>query len=380
MSKNKKSNIPPLSIIYRRIAISFVVLTVLLVGVIVFFSMAKATVVVTPSTELKSAEFLVTVSKESLVNAGSIVGQYEEKVIEEEGKFEASGISEKPGQAEGVITITNTSGAPQALVATTRFLSSDDILFRIIEGVTVPAKGSIEAQARADQPGSAGDLEPTRFTIPGLNSEKQKLIYGESKVAFTGGAQSTRVVTSDDLERARTEVVEKAETKLRNEFAKSPIATLGGIFSDSDVEEINIDAKKGDERQTFSAQAKIKAKLLAYDQPALEKLALEKVLENVPADRELVKFNKDALVLKIKNVDLETGVVQLSVYADAEVRLNSASPILDVTKLAGMSSEEAKNYLTSFDAVQDVEITLFPSWQKRIPTIPDRIKMIIVNK
>lgn len=384
MPKHKQSKIPPLSIIYRRIAISFVVLTVLLAGIIVFFSMAKATVVITPSPEIRSAEFLVNIISPQLnqedasaVAKGEIRGLYEEKIISEDGQFEASGIIEKQGQAEGVINVINTTSAAQTLVAETRFLSSENILFRAVERVVVPAKGSIAVRARSDQPGSAGDIGPTRFTIPGLNTEKQKLIYGESKTTFIGGAQSARVVTADDLELARTAVVEKAETKLRSEFEKSPAAALGGIFSTSDAIEIELDAKKGDERRTFTARAKIKAQFLAYDKAELKKLALEKVLKNVSADRELVKFNQDDLVLRIKNINTNTKEVQLSVYADAEVRLSALSPILDVVKLAGMLPEEAENYLKSFDAIEDVEVNLFPSWQKRIPTIPDRIKMVI---
>ena len=87
MSKQKKPIVvPPLSTIYRKIAISFVVLTVLLVGIIVFFSMSKATVVITPKKEIRSAEFLVTVIEGITVagdGSGTISGKYEEKIMEE---------------------------------------------------------------------------------------------------------------------------------------------------------------------------------------------------------------------------------------------------------------------------------------------------------
>ena len=123
--KHKKTGsfIPPLSIIYRRVAISFVVLTVLLVGIIVFFSLAKATVAVVPKDELKSAEFLVNAKPaptDGAVSVGTINGVYLEKVVQEEGTFEASGTTEKQGRAEGTITVINTTSAAQPLVATTR--------------------------------------------------------------------------------------------------------------------------------------------------------------------------------------------------------------------------------------------------------------------
>lgn len=382
MTKHKKTGsfIPPLSIIYRRVAISFVVLTVLLVGIIVFFSLAKATAAVVPKDELKSAEFLVNAKPaptEGALSTGTINGVYVEKVVQEEGTFEASGTNEKQGRAEGKITVTNTTTAAQPLVATTRFLSKEGILFRTKDRVVVPAKGSIDVAVGADQTGPSGDIGPTHFTIPGLNEAKQKLILGESKAAMAGGAHNVRVVTSQDIEKARTEVAEKAVAHAREEFAKTPAASLGAITVDPEVLSITVNAKKGDERQTFSATANVKVKVLAYDADALQKLALEKVSANIPSDRELVQFHKDAMVIRIKNVNATTGEVQLSVYADAQVRLSAASAILDPVKIAGMLPEEASRYLESFDAVDHVDITLFPSWQKRIPTIPDRIKMVI---
>lgn len=381
-SKKTKSQstykLPPLSSIYRKIAVSFVVLTVLLVGIIVFFSMSKATVTITPKQEIRSAEFLTAVRKEPAQSPGVVQGSYEERTVEEEGRFEASGITEKQGRAEGVITVINASSVSQPLVATTRFLSPEGILFRTKERVVAPANGRVDAQVYADEPGAQGDIGPTeRFTIPGLRPEKQEVIYGKSKDPMVGGAQKVRVVTAEDLERARTEVIEKAEKKVSDEFRVSPEAALKGIVVESEVLEASADVKEGDERQTFTVRAKIKAKLLAYDKKALEELALQKVSANVPSDRELSVFNKDTMIIRIKNVNAAAGEIQFSVYADAEVRLNAASPVLDAVKIAGMLPEEAQRYLESFDAVEGVEIKLFPSWQKRIPTIPDRIKIVI---
>ena len=387
--KQKKPLVPPLSIIYRKIAISFVVLTVLLVGIIVFFSLAQATVTVTPKQELKSAEFLVTVldsatlrsnntiSPSSAVEKATIAGKYQEKTVEEEGQFEATGVSEAAGHTVGKVTLVNTTSAPQPLVATTRLLSESGVLFRMNKGATVPAKGSVEVEVHADKPGAGGDVGSSKFTIPGLNATKQKLIYGENSVAMGGGAQKVRVVTGDDLEKAKSEVIEKATKQIKDEFDKSPEAALGGTVVSSQLGAMSIDAKKGDARQTFTVKVTIKAQLLAYDASALDALALAKVKENIPADRELVKFNNDTMVIRIKNVNKEMGEVQLSVYADASVRLSSTSPLLDPVKIAGMLPEEASQYLKSFDAVEEVQVSLFPSWQKRIPTIPDRIKMVV---
>ncbi len=380
MSSKTKSPIPPLSSIYRRIAISFVVLTVLLVGVIVFFSLSKATIMVTPKDEIKSAEFLVTVRSTQASGAlseGVVAGVYEEKAIEEEVQFEASGVTEQQGRAEGKVTLVNTTSSAQPLVTTTRLLADGGVLFRMHEAATVPANGRVEVAVYADETGPAGDIGPSKFTIPGLNAVKQKAIYGESSAAMTGGAKTVRTVTSEDLERAKAEAIAKAEQKVKDELKNSPGAALGGVFVSSELLEVTADAKKGEERQTFTTRAKVNAQMLTYDKKAVVDLAHEKIEENVALDREIVKFNDETLVIRIKNVNAETQEVQLSVYADAQVQLNAASPILDAVKISGILPEEARQYLESFDAVESVEIRLFPTWQKRIPTMPDRIKIVI---
>ena len=375
-SKESRPLIPPLSIIYRKIAISFVALTVVLLGIIVFFSLSKATVAVIPKSELRSAEFLAFLGEASQLDKAIINGLWKEQIVEQEGQFETTGMSEKGGRAEGVITVINTTGVSQPLVATTRFLSDGGVLFRTKERVVVPAKGSVNAAVQADQPGAAGDIEPTRFTIPGLNSAKQKVIYGESKAAMTGGSGKVRVVTAEDLEKAKAALVERATVQAQRESEKLAGA-LGGQSVQADLLETHFDAKKGEERRTFTAKAKVKVQVLTYEKEALEKLAYEKVIAKVGADRELVKFNKDALVIRVKNVNKKTEEAQLSVYADAKVRLSSSSPLLDPAKLAGMLPEEAVQYLESFDAIEKVEVRLFPSWQRRVPTVPDRIKVVI---
>lgn len=386
MAKQKgKSIVPPLSMIYRKIAISFVVLTVVLVGLIVFFSTAKATVYVTPKREIKSADFLVTVvspadrGPASLDGALSakIVGTYEEKVVEEEGQFEASGVADREGRATGRVTMTNTTSAPQSLVATTRLLSTDRVLFRMKSAATVPAKGTVEVEVYSDKPGPQSDIGPTKFTIPGLNEAKQKVIFGESKEPMQGGSGKVRVVGAQDIENAKAAVIEKTVARARDEFAKTPAAALGGVTVSHEVLEVIPNAKAGDEKRTFTVRAKIKATLLAYDKAVLERIAQEKVKANILSDRELVQFNKDAMLVRIKSVNAARGEAQLSVYADAQVRLSAESPLLDPSKIAGMLPEEAQGYLASFDAVEEAEVKLFPSWQKRIPTIPDRIKIVI---
>lgn len=109
---------------------------------------------------------------------------------------------EEEAIASGQVTLKNTSSTSQPLVATTRLLSAEGVLFRLKEGVIVPANGEIVADVYADQAGASGNIGPTTFTIPGLAASRQAEVYGESSAPMTGGVVRFGEVTLADLDAA----------------------------------------------------------------------------------------------------------------------------------------------------------------------------------
>lgn len=114
--------------------------------------------------------------------------------------------------AQGIITIYNTySEQSQPLVAKTRFLSEDGMLVRLVNAATVPGMkdgepGTVQALVIADQPGEQGNIDPTRFSVPGfVGSPKENKFYGVSdRIMSGGGAGGTgvAVVTQEDIDNA----------------------------------------------------------------------------------------------------------------------------------------------------------------------------------
>ena len=122
-------------------------------------------------------------------------------------------------QATGTVTIYNSWSENQPLMATTRLLTPDGVLFRIKERVDVPAGGKIEnVEVYADQPGTSGNIGPTSFTIPGLWQGLQEKIYAENSEPMTGGLRETKFITqkiiSETSDVLKGELIEKAKIKL----------------------------------------------------------------------------------------------------------------------------------------------------------------------
>jgi hypothetical protein len=146
------------------------------------------------------------------------------RAIESDGKtsgtFPATGTaSSQTDRATGIATIINTTGNSPTYVATTRLLSKEGVLFRLVETTKIPANGSIDVRVRADQPGAEGDIGPTTFTIPGLSPEQQKLIYAKSDAAMTGGSGvGVKGVSQADIDAAKVELAAKLRAEALANF------------------------------------------------------------------------------------------------------------------------------------------------------------------
>lgn len=130
--------------------------------------------------------------------------------------FPASGKRDVAMKANGTMSIINAySSEAQKLVATTRFISPDGKVFRLIKAVTVPGAkiidgkivpSSIDAEVAADKAGEEYNIAAgTSFTIPGFKgTPKYAAFRGEAKTAISGGFLGVRAYpTDDDIKKAK---------------------------------------------------------------------------------------------------------------------------------------------------------------------------------
>lgn len=361
--------------LYREIAIGFVALTVLLIGAVVMFSLMRARVEIEPRKMLQSVEFLIGVG--SGADGETIPGILEDRIVEGDAQVEATGTKDSEDRASGRITIVNTMEFPQPLVATTRFQTPEGILFRLKNQVTVPKKGSIEAEVSADKPGAYGNIGPSTFVLPGLSAAKQKLVWGESKTPMSGGAKTARIVSADDIARGKLQAVKQVEDETLARFTQEVEGQYGGVTGKALASSVEVSAKAGEAKQSFPLHAKVTMALIAYDRAALETLAKTRLMVSVPQDKELSFFDPGDMMVSLESFDADGDRATLRVYADGDAILKRTSNMLNVEKLAGMSIEEATRYLQSFDAVEKARVSVFPSWLKNIPTLKDHIDIII---
>ena len=135
------------------------------------------------------------------------------------------------GRSTGIITVTNKTAKSYTFVATTRFLSSEGILFHLKKTTLIPANDSVDVKVYADKLGSQGDIGPSLFTIPGLSLSLQSEIFGKSDAAMSGGTGKTRVISESDIASAKAVLSEQLGHDAEENF-KSMVVDGEKLHSD----------------------------------------------------------------------------------------------------------------------------------------------------
>jgi len=375
MVRRKHVN-PPLSI-YKKIALSFIVLTLVLLGVIFYFTFSYAYISITPKQEEVNTDFnFVIVENADAENfeQGIFIGKIINQTTAGEKIYPATGTKPLAKGIIGKVKIINNLAKSQALIPTTRLLAPDGTLFRLKNRVDLPAKASVEAEVYPDDPTKASVSEGTKFTIPGLNISLQDSVYAEAVTDIKPDSQEVKVVSQEDID--------KATESLANELAQSTFSeddsTKTKILS-KDITVKTISNKAGDEVENFSVKLEVKVVGVIFDDKSVKEFAVNSLQSLVPGDKQLVANNSDNIIFEIEKYDLNNKTAQLKGSIKGMAIISESSPILDREKLIKLKAEDLQAYLKSFDDITNVEVKLFPSWLNKMPYFADHI-IIKINQ
>lgn len=369
---------------YNKIVAVFIGLTALLLILIVYFSFSKTTVTVT------AEEVSETVTAKTSVKElkGTVLLTTVEGSKEYESATTAVGT---PGKATGTVTIVNNYNQSQSLVATTRLLSKEGVLFRTQETITVPAGDSVDVDVIADQEGASGNISASTFEIVALWPGLKEKIYGTSSAAMTGGIVYTTTVTAQDIEKAKTALSAELFAEAKKMFNQE-IEKRTGLSADPWIPENGItivetitnevDAKEGDTVGSITATQKItvaaivlgKNDVVNYTTTAIEKTLTEKKYEGMKLGRAIAIEDVDITLNELKE-DRVDGSVGLSV--DAPLVLNTNNALFDKKKLTGKTKSDIQSYFAGKDGVKSVDVRFSPFWVKKTPAFADNISIEI---
>ena len=374
---------------YKKIALNFLFLVFLLVGLIIYFIFYKVEIHITPVKEKVSVDFSFEVSGEDseLKKRDNIIeGDVLEGEVEGEKEFSSSGTKKVFEGSVGSVFIVNKEGFDQPLIATTRVLTADNILFRIKTGVIVPANGEIETEVYADDKNFKGVIKPTKLTIPGLSKSLQKTIYAENRENL-GETKTVKIVSQEDINVARETLTEELYNKAKDQFDlksknKINLSLIGRIpkikevsWKETVLEKVNKEV--GSLSEDFELYLKIKAIEISFDENKIYDLAILKLKEAVPDDKEFIEINKNSLNYVVEEFDVDKKIAKIKIYASGEMIISEDNKILDKNVLTGEAVKESQKRLESSPSIYKVEIKTPFNLFKFIPKNKNKIKIII---
>ena len=377
-----KANHPSIGENYKKMVLGFVLITVMLVAIIFYFSASKAVVEITPKVTKVETDFVSDVMTDGSAAAGAgLNSQIKEVEVEGSVDEESSGFKDLEGNSIGKVTIFNKRGEAQTLVKTTRVQTPDKITLRIVSAVNIPAYGQVEVDVYADNAASFTEIAPTKMIVPGLTPSMQQFVYAESGSTLYPTGKSVKVIKAVDVARAKDKIDEQVFGKAMDDWTKelgekkfTVMVVAKKVVSETLSDPIETVKDK------FNLKQKVKITMIALEQDKVIELAGAKLQANVPEGQQLLSLNMQNFSYKVQNYDEAKKTANVRVHVEGEVVIKSENKIFDKEKLSGLSPKAVELYLSNFDSIEKVTVNLSPFWVKRIPTMKDHIFVTVVNQ
>jgi hypothetical protein len=306
-------------------------------------------------------------------------------------KFPTTEIKNIENKAKGTIRIYNAySSEPQVLIATTRFLSKEGKLFRLVNKVTVPGAkiengkivpSYVDAEVIADKAGENYNIGPTTFTIPAFEgTPRYSKFYAESFSKMTGGYIGTaKIVGQSDFEKAKSQIINIASISL-NEELKSKLKKGDIVLDDAKIftlDNVSTNPQIGEKTDEFEITGKVILKALVFNEDDIKQVFIAEAKKNNPQfeDKELFsyQFNYGA-----PRVDFDKKLLSFPVEAQLVFREKINSDDF-VNNLTGKSIKELESFFKKFNNIEKVDISIWPNFLKFTPLNSSRIKLLIDN-
>lgn len=367
--------------IYGRIAFSFITLTLILAAAVLYFGLAKLTIIIIPAQEkISDSSTIEIISRTNglTLASGQIYGVVRQVPVEQSREFSAGGKEILGEEVSGKVTIINNYMKNQPLVATTRLLSADSKLFRLKNTVNVPAGGKVEAEVYADMAKPEMAVGPGKFTLPGLWAGLQDKIYAESQEPMKYSQKIKYVIKQNDIDNAvrelKNDLLANAKQKVKEAY-RDYAQSIFAVDDNSVSQEVS--GKVGEAKEKFSLKMKIIVTVVAFNDEEIYNQIKAKMAVALADDKEILKFNKPDMSYALESFNLEPGSAVVKVNSSAQAALKDGAKVIKKNNLVGLSYGELKVYLNGLPEVAGYQIEFFPSFVKKVPNLVDRIKIEI---
>lgn len=366
---------------YTKIVSIFVLLSIVLIASILYFSFTKTTITVTAAPKTVDGSFDITLSDIS----GKV---YFTDATGSSSSSDFNTTAQRPGKATGTVTIHNTYSQSQRLIATTRLMSTEGVLFRTQESITVAPGTTVDVPVIADQEGASGNIPASHFEIVALWDGLKDKIYGTSSAPMTGGVITTATIAQSDIdsvtEDAKTDFDTQAQQHFTDELSsRSDLPEHVAYSSVTPVLPLTVTPSStvGSTADSLTVTVAGSAAIAAYDSTLLVSKLSEAISKAIPAGYELKNsLNPDDIVTSVVLHASDGSDAQVHVSIPYTLTLSASNEKLSSTHLVNMTESKIKSYLLAVPDVSAVSVKFSPFWLQVTPALDDHIVVKIVNQ
>lgn len=345
--------------------------------------MGTAEIIAKPQTQDVDIQLSIEAQNSTNIEPGSsaIAGLLITETAEVSENQDASSEREAAARSSGTITIYNTENKEQKLIATTRFESPEGKIFRIDKSVTIPAgtknnPGTVKAKVLADKAGADFNIEPARFTLPGLkNTDKYTQVYAISESAFSGGGIGlSKIITQADIDKASSKSYAKLLETLKNSVNSKAEGLKIIDYNKANVlsEGSSVDADQVANSVKYTHNGSLS--VIAFKEEDVINMALAKI-----GDKANNLAIKDG-TLKIEYTDISYNIPDGKMTFNAKISATAYAVIDKETilkEILGMPEEAIKTYFANKKEVESVQIIFSPFWLRSVPSDKSKVNIKI---
>lgn len=378
---------------YRNLITVFMGLALVLILIILYFALSQALIEIKPEYFKQQVGFAIQVIDQDYLeepetaaanSSQKIPGSLKEIEVQATGEFPASQKTVAEEKAGGELVVRNDYSQAQPLLPKTRFQTAQGLIFRSLEGVTVPAKGQLTIMVEADASDPAYEIGPAKFILPALSEWRKQYVYAESLKPMSKKTLTKFEITTEDINQAtaslKTRLLNEAKAELskdlpagQNLLEQSLTAQTLEAKADPSTAVGSADLRSG-RAEKFTLSLKLKIRVLAINENQLKQSVSANLPEIYKQRYTLTQIDPSSFTYEATY--LEHNSENLLAQLKGEYNLTVASLNIDKAQLKGLSAKGAEAYLKGLGQIKEVHIRL-PFWTNYLPALEDKINVQI---
>lgn len=291
-------------------------------------------------------------------------------------------------KAKGTVTLYNTTGTVQKIVANTRLSNSKGLVYRTAAAVTIPAArtkpslvaGSADVAVVADQAGAQYDSKLTDLAgdfqiVAYKGTPKAATVYARAKTDIIGGLIGRQIVADKKASAAAEVAARQSLTASLAARAKALVPADHVLYDSASTITFSSSTVASSTSADLIVRATYTGYLLKID--ALARAVAKDQIAQFPSD-EYILANVESLTFKASPVTLATAqkTKTLSFSIAGTIQIIGRIPTERLaTELAGVSIESSKEIIKHYSSIVNAHAQIFPAWMRSLPDSPSRINI-----